>query len=100
MRRDIELVERLNDRTRDRVVTATGAQRRHGAFVIAMRVAELVAWKLGVMQPGFDEIGHGSSVILRAQPEESPTSSAWTRIRSRSFAEPALSVAEGLRMAP
>ena len=43
MRLDVEVVERLDDRRRDRIVAAARAQRRDRALVVAARVAELVA---------------------------------------------------------
>ena len=61
MRRHVELEERLDDRARDRVVSAARAQRRHRAFVVAVRVTELVLGQVGVVQSGLGEVSHGAT---------------------------------------
>ena len=73
MRRQIHLVAGFDDRGRDRVVPATCAQRRHGAFVVTAREAERIlkpqghaldwfafadAWR-AEYQPGMEEVRAG-----------------------------------------
>src|ERR1700761_1604557 len=58
MRLDRELVAGLDDRGRDRVVAATGAQRRDLALVIPVRIAELVLLQARVMKFWLGNIGH------------------------------------------
>ncbi len=48
MRRNRQLPERLHDGRGDRVVPASGAQRRHRPFVVAARETDLVALETGV----------------------------------------------------
>jgi hypothetical protein len=73
VRLDVELPAGLDQRRRDRVVAAAGAQRRDLAFVVAPREAELVARQGRVVQPGLGEIGHRVSVRApgRAGPSKS-----------------------------
>ncbi len=42
-------------------MAAAGAKRRHRALVVAVGITELVLRQLGMMQPGFDKIGHGAT---------------------------------------
>ncbi len=58
VRCDVELEERLDDRGGNRVVSATRAQRRHGAFVVAPRVAARVFRQRRVMDLRLGEVGH------------------------------------------
>src|SRR5437899_2993371 len=67
VRRDIELEEGLDDGGRDRVVAASGTQRRYRSFVVAMGVAELVLRQVGMVKPGFGQIGHTSSAMLNSR---------------------------------
>src|SRR6516164_4466722 len=63
VRLDIELETSLDDRPRDRVVAAAGAQRRDRALVVAVRVAERVLRQRGVMEFGFGDVGHSRESI-------------------------------------
>src|SRR6185437_9200893 len=65
MRRQVELEARLDDRGGNRVMAAAGAQRRDCAFVVAMREAELVGNKLGMMEFRLGDVGHGAGAFLR-----------------------------------
>src|SRR5215469_16441511 len=70
MRLDRELETRLDDRGRNRVVAAAGAQRRDLALVIAVRVAEFVLRQFGMMEFRLDDVGHETTfrngVIFKA----------------------------------
>src|SRR2546428_5497570 len=63
MRLDIKLETGLDDRARDRVVAAAGAQRRYRALVVAVGVAERVLRQRGVMEFGLGDVGHGRESI-------------------------------------
>src|SRR5262249_9784627 len=63
VRLDIELETSLDDRPRDRVVAAAGAQRRYRALVVAVGVAERVLRQRGVMEFGLGDVGHGRESI-------------------------------------
>ena len=52
VRRDVELPERLDERGGDRVVPAAGAERRHRAFVVALRQPERVLRRAKDGEPG------------------------------------------------
>src|ERR1035437_1962977 len=62
VRLNIELPTSLNDRRRDRVMAAAGAQGGDAALVIAAGIANLVGNERRVMQLGFGEVGHAASV--------------------------------------
>ncbi len=62
MRLDRQLEARLDDRRGDRIVAAAGAQRRHRAFVVAMRVAERVLRQGRVVELGLGDIGHDTTL--------------------------------------
>src|SRR5437870_9693283 len=64
VRRDVELVKSLDDRRGNRIVPTAGAQRRYGAFVVAMGKAELVAGKLRMVKLRFGKIGHFGLIVL------------------------------------
>ena len=59
MRRDVELEAGLDDRARDRVVAAAGAQRRDRTLVVAMGVAERVLRQRRMVELGLGDVGHG-----------------------------------------
>ncbi len=61
VRRDVELEEGPRDGGGDRVVTAAGAERRHGAFVVADGEAELVRLQRRVPGDGLLDVAHASS---------------------------------------
>src|SRR6185312_1132282 len=58
MRLDVELPAGLDDRGRDRIVAAAGAQRRDLAFVVAPRETDRVAGQGRVVQLGFGDVSH------------------------------------------
>ena len=58
VRLDRELEAGLDDRRRDRIVAAAGAQRRHRPLVIAVSEAERVLRQGGVVEFRFDDVGH------------------------------------------
>src|SRR5205807_1043137 len=58
------LVKSLDDRRGNRIVPTAGAQRRYGAFVVAMGKAELVAGKLRMVKFRFGKIGHFGLIVL------------------------------------
>src|SRR6185295_17211066 len=62
VRRDRQLEERLDDRRRDRIMAAAGAERRDGPLVVAAREAELVLRQVRVMELRFGEVGHGATL--------------------------------------
>ena len=62
MRRDRQFEAGFDDRRGDRVVAATGAQRRDRALVVAVGIAERVLRQIGMMEFGFDEIGHDTTL--------------------------------------
>ena len=55
---DAELPDRLGDRSRDRIVPAACAERRHRAFVVTAREAELVLRQVRVPDFGFIDERH------------------------------------------
>ncbi len=57
--REIELETGLDDRAGDRVMTATCAQRRDRALVVAVGEAQPVLGQVRVVQLRFDDEGHG-----------------------------------------
>src|SRR6202012_4814095 len=63
MRLDIELETGLDQRRADRVMPAPSAQGRDAAFVVAMREAELVLGKTGMMQLGLGDVGHSAASL-------------------------------------
>src|SRR6476620_3869175 len=63
MRLDRKLIAGLDDRCRDRVMAAAGAQRRNLPFVIAVGVAEIVLGKAGILESRLGDIEH--DVTLR-----------------------------------
>src|SRR5262249_45486374 len=63
VRLDIELETGLDDRARDRIVAAAGAQRRYRTFVVAMGIAERVLGQRRVMEFGLGDVGHGLRVL-------------------------------------
>src|SRR5207244_9579766 len=65
MRLDGELVEGLDQRRRDRVVAASGAERADLALVVAPCEAELVLGQAGVVELGFGKVGHRSFMDCR-----------------------------------
>src|SRR5213079_1795384 len=64
VRLDVELPARLDERRRDRVVAAAGAEGRDLAFVVAPGEAELVARQGGVMQLRLGEVAHAARPFL------------------------------------
>ncbi|MBA7716506.1 hypothetical protein ES703_125579 [subsurface metagenome] len=60
VRLDRQLVARLDDRRRDGVVAAAGAQRRDFSFVVAMGVAQLVLGKARMVEFRLGDVGHAS----------------------------------------
>src|SRR5688572_18445962 len=63
MRLDRKLEARLDDRGRDRVVPAAGAQGRDRALVVAVRVAERILRQGGMMELWLDDVGHDESTF-------------------------------------
>src|SRR3984885_9355269 len=61
-RLDRKLVTGLDDRCRDRVVAAAGAQRRNLALVIAVGIAEIILRKAGMLEFRLADIGHALTV--------------------------------------
>jgi hypothetical protein len=82
VRRDRQVVEGLDDRRRDGVVAAAGAQRRHRPFVVAPGEAELVLRQVGVMQLGLGQVGHGAT-LRRCFTLKSSAFSAISRVMKR-----------------
>jgi hypothetical protein len=64
VRLDVELPARLDERRRDRVVAAAGAQRRDLAFVVAPGEAELVGLQRRMVQLRLGQVGHAASPFL------------------------------------
>ncbi len=64
VRLDRELEAGLDDRGRDRVVAAAGAQRRDRALVVAVGVAERILRQRGVVEFRLDDVGH--DITLRS----------------------------------
>src|SRR5712675_1482976 len=62
MRFDRKLETGLDDRGRDRVVAAAGAQCRDLALVVAMSEAELVLLQRGMMELRLCDVGHESTM--------------------------------------
>ena len=73
MRLYIELPDSLNDGRRDRIVAATGAQRRDLAFIVAPGVADSVLCQSGVMQTGLGDKGH----LMASLASERCDAAAW-----------------------
>src|SRR5688500_14939305 len=65
---DRKLEARLDDRGRDRVVPAAGAQGRDRALVVAVRIAERILRQRRMMELWLDDVGHDESAF---------TSKAW-----------------------
>src|SRR5277367_963265 len=65
MRLDSQLETGLDQRGADRVVSATGAQRRDRALIVAMREAQGIHGNARMAHLGFGDIGH-SAASLRA----------------------------------
>src|SRR4029079_15003754 len=63
MRLDRELEAGLDDRAGDRVMPATGAQRRDRALVVPVRIAERILRQVGVMEFRLRKIGHEVTFI-------------------------------------
>ena len=63
VRRQVELEAGLDQRRRDRIVPAPGAERRHRALVVAVGEAELVGRQLRVMEPRLEEVGHSAASL-------------------------------------
>ena len=64
--RDVQLKAGLDQRSRDGVVTAAGAKRRHAPLIITNGEAELVFVKAGVCDLGFCDIAHAADTSLSA----------------------------------
>ncbi len=62
MRRQVELEGRLDDRRRDRVVPAAGAQGGDLALVVAPREAEAVRLQERVMETRLGDVGHSAKL--------------------------------------
>src|SRR5262249_12108805 len=62
VRLDVELEAGLDDRARDRVVAAPGAQRRYRALVVAVGIAERVLRQRRVVEFGLGDVGHALRV--------------------------------------
>ncbi len=64
VRLDIELPEGLDQRRRDRVVAAAGAQGADFSFVVAARVADLVLGEGRMVELGLEDVGHAALSFL------------------------------------
>src|SRR6266576_837393 len=62
MRLDRKLETGLDDRGRDRIMTATSAERRNLALVIAVGAAEIVFRKAGMMEFRLGDVGHDTTL--------------------------------------
>src|SRR5690606_28622900 len=63
VRLDVQLPTGLDDRRRDRVVAAAGAQGADLALVVAAGEADRVAAERRVVELGLGEVGHGSLLL-------------------------------------
>src|SRR5207237_1744052 len=79
VRLDREFEAGLDDGGRDRVVAAAGTQRRNLAFVVAVRVAERVLRQRRMMELRFDDVGHGSCMILISWNRPADRRTSWSR---------------------
>src|SRR6202048_4886661 len=71
MRVDRKLKTGLDDRCRDRVMAAAGAQRRDLALVITVGEAEIVLRKAGMMEFRLGDIGHANACQIGRSADES-----------------------------
>src|SRR3979411_1951067 len=62
MRLDRKLIAGFDDRRRNRIMAAAGAQRRDLALVIAVRIAEIVLRKAGMLEFRLGDIGHDTTL--------------------------------------
>src|SRR5665647_1145106 len=62
VRLDVEFPASLNDGRGNRVVTAACAQSGNRTFVVAAGIANLVGGQRGMVEPGFGNVGHASSL--------------------------------------
>src|SRR6266403_231105 len=60
VRLDVELPERLDQRRRDRVVAAAGAQRADFSLVVAARIADLVLGEGRMVELRLEDVGHAA----------------------------------------
>src|SRR5690606_32282858 len=97
VRLDVQLPAGLDDRRRDRVVAAAGAQGADLALVVAAGEADRVAAERRVVELGLGEVGHGSLLLAPRRvppdcchPERSEGSACAAGWGSRSLAAPGM----------
>ena len=59
---DVEIEAGLDDRGTDRIVAAARTQRRDRALVVASRITERIARRIGGVEFRFRQIGHGATL--------------------------------------